>query len=107
MRRPRITRLVRQAIAHAFPDDAPAVTAHVSDLAQLSMDQLSELTSSDEGMRRIEGLLSEMGREPVELPQFDEVEAAKPGRLTRVELARVLSGGTPRQWGPALRRKRM
>lgn len=99
-------RLIQRAIAAAIPDAAAVMINHLEGLSQLSVDELGKLMNSDEGMRKLQGPLVDMEIDPVQVPRFSEVVVAKPGRMTRLEHARVLSGGTRDEWGPALRRKK-
>lgn len=105
MKQVRNKRLLCRAIAAAFPDDTAAAMKHIQNLSRLNLDELMTLMDSEVGMRTLQGPLVDMQNHPLQIPRFDELVAAKPGRMTRLELARVLSGGTRSEWGPARRRK--
>lgn len=99
-------RLMRHAVTKAFPNDSAAVLLHVRRLSKLSMDELEQLTTTDEGMQKLTGPLADLEADVPTLPLMSDVVEAKPRRLTPTEYARVLSGGTPREWGPVWCRKK-
>ncbi|TDU25910.1 hypothetical protein DFR24_4356 [Panacagrimonas perspica] len=69
-------------------------------LAGLSLEEIEELMRSDTGMQLLIGPHREPTARQVHIPKFSELVAAVPGRMTDVQFAKVLSGGTPLQWGP-------
>lgn len=89
--------LVRRALSKASPLERSEALRHLEWMDQLDLDQIDDLMRTDEGMSKLRGPLAERTTDVRGLPRFDEVVVATPGRMSPVELARVLSGGTRRK----------
>lgn len=100
MEQHRISAFIRWAIMIVLPRGSAALEHHVAKLSKLSMEEIEELTQSDEGMRQLSGSFYDLPVRKVRSPKFSELVAAVPGPMTDEEYAKVLSGGTRHEWGP-------
>jgi hypothetical protein len=100
MMKVRTNRLIRGAIAKVSLPDTETMERHIETISNLGMDEIDELMTTDDGMRQLAGPLYDLQVPQIRSPKFSELVAAVPGRMTDEEYAKVLSGGTPQQWGP-------
>lgn len=87
-------------ISAAFLRDLRIQERQMAELEALSVQELERAMESEELQQ---GLQEGSPADQIGLQPFNEIETAVPGRMTREELLRVLSGGTRRSWGPAKR----
>lgn len=100
LKKPPPKRFSQQRVAAIAPRDEADLERDVDAISKLSMEELEELMRTDEGVRQFFGPLHDPVLAPTRPPKFSKIVEAVPGRLTREELLRVLSGGTRSEWGP-------
>lgn len=77
-----------------------AIKKHIEALSKFSPHQIADLMGTAKGVRRLAGCFRGGRYKDLPAPKFSEIVEAVPGRLNDEELAKVLSGGTPTEWGP-------
>ncbi|HKY21330.1 MAG TPA: hypothetical protein VJM31_08930 [Vicinamibacterales bacterium] len=100
MKTARVKDLINRVIAVAFTRSTVALKRRLDKLSKMSVEEIEELTRSDEGIRQVVGPFGGRPAKQVCMPEFSEVVVAVPGPMTDAELEKVLSGGSRHEWGP-------